>query len=1064
MFTTVKQQLSLLAVISKDLGVDFQPVGSSNFAIAEEKDFGGCPFCHHMECFRVKVPEGEDELEVNEKQFYKCFSCGKHGDVIKWRVERGGGEELKPAKEAVLELATEFNVKLPVGQNPIQAIFSNAAKYYHAYLMDADTPSYRDLGGLTPLQYQLQVRKHPESILKTMQVGFSDGGLRDFLESVGFDIDLLLDSGLVNKKTGRDYLPARCFIYPQRVKGMVSHFTFKDPSKKLAFQLPSKFSLNDYMFYGQDSVEKGDPVVVVEGENDLLTCVSEGAPAVIATIGQLSSAQLSWMKSRLEGKRVLTAFDGDEAGDKYRKRVEALRPSFRNLAHIRPPEGSDIDDEIRKKGRALGAILKEDIVKVDLTADEKGEKPSLDVAWDEPDRVDTAAKPAVSPPALPEVHAPVLKVDGAAVETSLGGARGLLKDAGLAIPGEEVEASLLELSRDIASIASDADLESAGQTVEMENNPVIQHKGCYWKLRKDKEGTPDFVKLSDFVIQLKNVFIGEDGERTREVVVIRQNGIRSKPFTINSEAKISLKPFRLKMAEVADAEWTGTELDLCGMWNLVYGQDCNTVVNVPRSVGYHPKYSCWIFRNCLITDAGVVVEPDPDGIFWINGKTIGIRPESLSTNASKGILSNADIPRLETSLKREEVDALEGAALLNLSRNLNAANGDLGMALMIMGWTWANLYSDVLFSLNRGFPFLMLWGTNGKGKTTLAKWMQCFYGMEEHGSTSVPQLKSAVGWNRKAAYYSSLPLMVDEVRSNDETRAYLGMFRSWYDREGRTLGTKEEFGVRTQQVNAGFVFCGEDQFEDPATRERAVSLRIPSSGRELDKTYAWFQDNSHLLSGITFFRIFDKCATDVSVITSGVKALDKELLAAGCGARISKNWSAVGFFAMALANKHVPDFDIMGWLKKNCVQEVSQQKEDNTLTQFWEIAEGIMAQDNSRINSAHIRRKGDEVFIWYPPIYREVYDATRGKFTFSKNAVLNALREEGYCKPGLRKVFMGIEGRRQNVIALDLHKAPLSIRNMALANEEEPDEDDAEEDGARSLPLPPATTVNYETP
>ena len=104
------------------------------------------------------------------------------------------------------------------------------------------------------------------------------------------------------------------------------------------------------------------------------------------------------------------------------------------------------------------------------------------------------------------------------------------------------------------------------------------------------------------------------------------------------------------------------------------------------------------------------------------------------------------------------------------------------------------------------------------------------------------------------------------------------------------------------------------------------------------------------------------------------------------------------------------------------------------MSQFWELVEGIMAQENSSITDKHIVREGNKAHIWFPEVFRAVKDETRGKFAFSKNAVLSAIREEPYYVSNDKKISVGLDGVRRLVMTLDLEKAPDSIRNIALAN------------------------------
>lgn len=987
MFSTIKQNVNLVDLISEDTGLIFKESGA-NYVIEDDKLTEGCPFCGHHDCFRVKHDPGN-----LEESMYKCFSCGEAGSAVDWVAKR---HNLTP-KDAALRLAKQFNIDIPHDYSPAQEIFNLASRYYETCLWETCNRAYSELGGMTPLEYQKEIRHHSEDVLKRMHVGWSDGGVIEYLQGLGFDDELLEASGLMSKKGGRDFLPAKTFIYTHMVKGRASHFTFKDPGKRLAYQLPKKNSLNGYIFFGQDSVSASDTVVLVEGENDLLSVADTGrAPALIATIGQLSSEQMDWMRNNLGSKNIVTMFDPDDAGDKYRVKLEKLRRYFKNMVHIRPPDNMDVDEYLCKGG-SIEDLVKNCKVTVS-TKEEKETPPELPIDWSESGALKSST-PAPAPLSQPDVDK--------------------LKQR-MAQNGLDASAS----SGDPAGDESMVD-----DNEEAQSGNVIQRRGAYWRLTF-KEGVPDYTQISDFTLKLKNIYLGEDGRRQREVVVVRDNGYISDPFMIDSDTKVNEKPFRVMIANVADGTFMGNGRDLAEIWKIVSSQIPGVEVRVPRTVGRVDKHKGFLFRNAFISDTGTVTEPDDAGVFWMHGRSIGLRPESL--NQSNSVQSDRrDIPHIELEVSKEEADRLLEGMVKNLSRNLTSP----GLALTALGWAKMCLYSDVIFKLNKGVPQLFLWGTNGKGKTTVAKWLQDLYGMRDHGSTSVPMLKSAVGWSRKSEYYSCMPLLIDEVRSNDETRQYLGTFRSYYDREGRTMGTADGFGVRTTTIRSCFVFVGEDQFEDPATRERCVPIRIPANGRETVETYRWMEDNRHLFTGITYQWILEYCRTDVSKLQADIRALDKALVAAGCPQRTSKNWAAIGIFGLQMAEQFLPDFDFRQYLINACQVEAQFQKGDTTLMQFWELVESIMAKDNSPINTNHIMVDdgGKQVHIWYPYVYKAVCDDQRGRFSFSKNAVLSAIREEPYfIRDDLRKQ-LGISGTRPRVLTLNLENCPDVVKNIAKA-------------------------------
>jgi 5S rRNA maturation endonuclease (ribonuclease M5) len=992
MFELIKQNVNIVDLISKDLGVPFKPTGSENWSIEDEAEYGGCPFCSHKDCFRIHMVEGKEE-----DSHYKCFSCDAYGDVVQWRAIRKG---ITPG-EAAVELAKEYDIELPHNYSPVQEIFRLAATYYETCLWDTSNRPMLELGRMTPVQYQTEVRKHTQDTVKAWHIGWSDGGLYDYLSGVGFDDELLLSSGLVAKRKGRiyDFLPSQVFIYPHRVNGRVSHFTFKDPLKKVVYQLPKKFVLNGYMFYGQDTVKNIETIILCEGENDLLSLNETGkVPGVLATIGQISGEQLEWIKDNLGEKSIITLFDPDEAGDKYRTKVEKLRRYVKRLAHVRPPDNKDID-ELLKGGADLESLIQNNIVKV--TVSQETDKPKTVAApWDNP---------------------------GSDADQF----RGKLADAGLALPGEN-ENTAAGSTTTTSGSGSTSSRKSESEHFEISGLDVVQQDGIYYKVTWDKDDGPKYAPISDFVLRMNNVYIYEDGKRKREVVIKRSNGFTSKPFMVSSSEKVQVKVFRPLIADQADATFTGTEKDLDMVWKLVEAQSAGSLVYMRRHVGRIEDLHGWLFRNVFISDTGAVTHPDKDGVFWPNGKAAGgIQAESLS-QSNTGVEAMSDIPYLDTSLTSEEKEELMAQVIKVFADNRR----DLGQALTLLGWMYSNVHSNLVFKLIKGFPFLFVWGIHGRGKTTVIQWLQDFWGMSANGYTSVPQLYSGVGLGRKAEYYSSLPILIDEVRSNRETEEKMGVFRSYYDRTSRDMGIKESFGVRSLAVRSTFVFAGEDQFDDPATRQRCVPVRISPIENNRD-SYLWMQDHRHLFSGITYHWLLEATTEDEDEIKESILELDNELVKEGCSQRTSKVWATIGYFANKLALKYVPEFDYKAYIINETKNEEAKQKVDTTLSQFFELVEAIQAQENTKITTRHIMEADGCLHIWFQAVYKIVQDECRGRFPFSKNAVMSALKEEPYFISNARKVTMGMDGARRVVVTLDLSKAPDSVKNIALTNSEQ---------------------------
>lgn len=991
MFELIKKQVNLIEVLEKDLSVSFRQMGDKNWVIDGDKTVESCPFCGHHDCFRVHYVEGD-----NQSAFYKCFSCSEQGDVVTWISKRRG----LTLSEAIRAIAKEYDIDLPKDTNPIQQIFTLAADYYHACLMESQDKPNPILNGLTPLRYQLEVRKrHKESITK-FKIGFSDGGLASYLDSLGIDKELLEQSGLISLKTGKDYLPANCFIYPHFVKGRVSHFTFKDPTKRVQYQLPKKYSINGYLFYGQDSVQNFNSVALVEGENDWLAVVEAGGASVLATIGQLSVEQIEWLKSYCYDKKIITLFDPDEAGDKYREKIELIRKHFPAVVHVLPPNGKDID-ELLTTEHSLVDIIKNNQVKVAIKVEKK------------------------VTPALPWEDLGVEGQAQSAPTPDLG--------EGMTLVGPKSEPEKYQpptIPQDESSVEQNSNLPAHDDVVQIDDGGVILTRGCYYKV-VIKDDKTNFTRISNFFLELKNIYIDEEtSDRRRELVLHRCDGFKSKPFELDSDTKVSLTRFKTLMAKVADGEWSGREPDLDNMWRLIYSQYPEVIIEGIRQVGRSDKNKFWVFKNVLITDSGRQIMPDESGVFWTQGKSKGYRLKSITeSNDYDGL------PSLNLDLTREQADEL----LIDFVHRLARIFKNYGQALMCVGWIQSNLFSNEIFKADNGFGSLMIWGSHGAGKSSITKWLQMFFGMNEMGKTSIQQLRGGVGFMRKAAYYSSLPLFLDEVRANDETSQYLGMIRSWYDREGRVI-SKEKSDVRIVPIKSTLMMAGEDLPDDPATRQRCIMLRLENRDNNdmevqkkkgADENFVHLNDVCDMYSGITYHWLLDYVKTDKKKVIEGIKFFDKKLVEAGCSNRTSKVWASSAYFASKLGEVICPDFDFIGWVVQAGEEEQQEQKSSSALYRFFEDLASIRSLPNSPITDEHYTIDDNVIHLWFAPIYKIVHDQTKEKRRqWTKLATLKAIKEEPYFIDDKKKVAMGLNAHRVVALSLDLNKCPEPLREM----------------------------------
>jgi 5S rRNA maturation endonuclease (ribonuclease M5) len=313
-FQAVKARIDIQSEITQRTGLAAKKIG-------KDIDLEKCPFCSGHNCFRINPAEG----------LYNCFQCPGGGDIFTFVEKLKGCSK----REALEDVAASCGYELTPApgkaskedprekeQDAIQAIREVAAEYCHEKLLLNENA----------LRHQTRTRGHSLAILKEKKVGLTDGELHEELARRDFTQEQRLKSGLVKIRDGReqDYFVKGLFIYPHlTISGQVGHFTIKDPRKKLQYQFPNEFKDPGCSFFNMRAFKDNDTIIVVEGENDLLSVAGRGGyQNVVACCGQISKEQIDYLVKSAPGKTIVVCFDNDKAGKGYE---EKIRTAFKDL-------------------------------------------------------------------------------------------------------------------------------------------------------------------------------------------------------------------------------------------------------------------------------------------------------------------------------------------------------------------------------------------------------------------------------------------------------------------------------------------------------------------------------------------------------------------------------------------------------------------------------------------------------------------------------------------------------------------------------------------------------------
>lgn len=320
-----------------------------------------CPF-HHEKTPSFAVSQS--------KQFYHCFGCGVHGNVITFLMEYDKLE----FPEAIEELASMHGLEVP-RENIVnrdgkpQANFKTKRNLYE--LMEAVAKFYQqNLTHQIPPQSYLQERGLSSEIIQRFEIGFApnafDAALRTFGQSQE-DVQKLLDTGVLTKNdSGRIYDKFRNRVmFPIRDKrGRVIAFGGRvlpndDQAAKYMNSPETVIYHKGSELYGLFQAlqidENPDYLFVVEGYMDVVALAQFGINNAVASLGTATTGEQIQQMFRCTEK-IICCYDGDRAGrDAAWRALENALPHLqdgRQLKFIFLPDGEDPDTFVRSQGKS----------------------------------------------------------------------------------------------------------------------------------------------------------------------------------------------------------------------------------------------------------------------------------------------------------------------------------------------------------------------------------------------------------------------------------------------------------------------------------------------------------------------------------------------------------------------------------------------------------------------------------------------------------------------------------------------------------------------------------------
>lgn len=325
----------------------------------------------------------------DEKEFYHCFGCGAHGDVIKFLMETEGFS----FTEAVIRLADEFHLTVPYLEEKTATqdeakskqneryvfLMEETTKYFQKSLLDME---HRTAESAAAILY-LKERGLTRQLVQEFRLGYAPNSYNALsqylLTNCQATSQELLEFGLTSKAdTGKEYDKFRHRImFPIFNK---HHYVIAfggrvlDDSKPKYLNSPETILFhkgeNVYNYsLARKSMYEENQVLMVEGYMDAITLYGHGLTNVVAPLGTavtVNQLELLWRNV----DTIVMCLDGDTAGKHAMRRVMELAlpliTAKKNLGFIFLPENLDPDEYVQAYGVANLQKLKQNFLPLSL--------------------------------------------------------------------------------------------------------------------------------------------------------------------------------------------------------------------------------------------------------------------------------------------------------------------------------------------------------------------------------------------------------------------------------------------------------------------------------------------------------------------------------------------------------------------------------------------------------------------------------------------------------------------------------------------------------------------------
>jgi DNA primase len=324
---------------------------------------------NHQACCPFHNEKSPSFTVSQDKQFYHCFGCGAHGNVISFLMEFDRLE----FPEAIEELAQYHSIEVPreKGSAPALSQEQRQQKDNDYELMEKVTKYFAQQFKVNEQKDKaityLKGRGLSGEVVKAFDMGYAPPDWDAVLKTFGTSLQAqqqLLDLKLITENDNRrrfDFFRDRIMFPIRDKRGRVIGFggrVLDDGGPKYLNSPETRIFHKGHELYGFYQAKQAhrnlSRVMIVEGYMDVVALAQFGIDYAVASLGTATTPEHIQMLFRATSE-VICCYDGDRAGREAAWRaLENALPFLKDGVQMKfmfLPDGEDPDTLVRKIGK-----------------------------------------------------------------------------------------------------------------------------------------------------------------------------------------------------------------------------------------------------------------------------------------------------------------------------------------------------------------------------------------------------------------------------------------------------------------------------------------------------------------------------------------------------------------------------------------------------------------------------------------------------------------------------------------------------------------------------------------